>query len=99
MNALRQMLLGVRERLDGEGDVEYLKAAQLGSECGLGARRAGIRMAYIRESDSVPVEATRWSKTSRATTYKVSVEDWGAFQEYLTELRGRPEPTLTVSSE
>jgi hypothetical protein len=98
MNTLRQVLLVFQHELNGEGDVAYLKASDVGEVIGVGPKRAAHRFAYIRECESVPVSVERWSKTSAATTYRVCVPDWDALAEYVRDLRGEPEPTLKATA-
>lgn len=97
MNYLRKLLLLVKGELDGEGDVAYLKAGVLGTKVGMGPREAAHRFRYMRESDTVPVTVEHWSKTARSTTYRVTVDDWGAFTSYLRSLRGEEEPVLNAA--
>jgi hypothetical protein len=97
MNTLRQLLLAISDRLDGEGDVAYVKSAELGEVVGVGAKEVGARMAYIRESERVPVEVSKWSKTCAATTYRIQIPSWQSFETYLSSLLGEPEPTLTAT--
>lgn len=98
MSPLGDVLLILKDELDGEGDVAYLKAGALGASVGLNAHEAGHRFRYIRECDDIPVAVERWSSTASSTTYRVTVPDWSAFVAYIDSIRGQPEPTLEVTA-
>lgn len=96
MSGLHDIIVALDVLSDTRGETFYVKAEDVGDRIGLCSRAVGVRLAHIREDDTIPVDIEKWSKTSGATTYKVTLDDSSAVRTYLYQNRGVEEPPLTA---
>jgi hypothetical protein len=92
VNGLATVIVVIRSTL-GTDSVGYIKSRHIARETDLSARQAGARLAYLRETDGAPVDVEPWSESGNSTTYRVTVADQTALDEYVERVE-QSEPNL-----
>lgn len=95
MSLLRELVLVLRGEARDSGGVTYVKSAAIAEQMDLTPREVGVRVSYLSNDDSVPLDVSRWSYTCGSQTYRVEIVDEDGLRSYLDSTRGEVEPVLS----